>query len=164
MAKALIIKAETERQAVQYIGDLLSVFPDDHVFSDHELSIFGVLKINGSVEDVTARLSQLTPTEATAFKWSSDDKYHFDTEDIPNDVSVLEIIDVFQVDNRWYKKTTGFKFPINIGELTAEEKQLLETIDITHTAVDSFIRKVVKDLTTQIGNDIEIKELRNDTP
>jgi hypothetical protein len=73
---------------------------------------------------------------------------------------------VFQVEGskRWYKMENDFKFPVNIGNLTPEEKQILETVDINHPSVDSFIRKLVKDMTVLSGNDVEVRELRNSEP
>ena len=164
MAKALIIKAETEKQSVQYIGDLIGVYPDTHIFSDDELALFNTLIINGSVEDVQARINQLTPVQTSASKWDSDNIYHFDNVMPPEGVNILDIIEVYQSGKRWYRKTTGFKYSVNVANLTPEEKQLLESIDINNPSIDSFIKKIIKDLTTQDGNNVEVVDLRNTNP
>ena len=166
MAKILLIKTETERDGLQYINDIVGVYDDSHIFSDHELQVFNVLTINGSVADVKARIEQITPTIETAFLWTSDGEWHFDYPEDPEADPILDVIQVYQVegDNKWYHAVSDFKFPTNIGDLTPEEKQLLETVNINHPSVDSFIRKIVKDITQFPGNDVEIKDLKNQTP
>ena len=163
MAQVLIIKAETARDGLQYLGDIVGVFSDTHVFSSTELDVFGVLIINGTVDDVNARLSQLKPRIEMAYLWESDGKYHWVKD---GDLDPLEVIEVFQVEgsNKWYKLINDFKFPVNLAGLTPEEKQLLETIDINNPSVDSFIRKIIKDVAVLSGNNVEVKELRNSTP
>ena len=163
MAQLLIIKAETARDGLQYIGDVVGIFPDSHVFSGTELAVFDVLTIGGSVEDVRARVDQIKPRIEEAYLWESDNKYHWLRPDVGN---ALESIQAYRLegDIKWYKAGNDFKFPINVGELTATEKQLLETIDINNPSVDSFIRKLVKDIAALSGNDVEVKELRNSEP
>jgi len=92
----------------------------------------------------------------------SDGEYHFDDGDEQDQ----GVIWVFRLEgsNKWYRVDNKFKFPVNIGSLTPEEKQLLETVDINNPAVDSFIRKLIKDITVLSNNDVEIKELRNTNP
>jgi len=163
MAKVLLIKLETARDGLQYIGDLVGVYPDSHNFSPHELDVFGVLTINGSVEDINARINQITPQIETAFQWESDGDYHWI---YPEEGNVIDTIDVYRIegDNKWYKAENDFKFPVNLNGLTPEEKQLLETVDVNHPSVDSFIRKIAKDITTLSGNDVEVRDLRNSEP
>ena len=163
MAILLLVNNETIRDGLQYLGDVVGVFPDDHKFSDTELLKFDTLTVKGSVADVRLRLEQITPTPGIAYLWESDNKYHWR---IPEDGAPLEAIDVFQVEGstRWYKAENDFKFPVNIDGLTQEEKQLLATIDINNPSVDSFIKKIVKDILVLSGNDVEIKDLRNTSP
>ena len=165
MAQVLIIKAETAKDGLQYIGDVVGVYLDSHQFSSTELAIFSVLTINGSREDVKARLKQIRPQLEDAFLWESDGEYHWDGPEDELD-NVLDTIRVYKIEgsNKWYRVDNKFKFPVNIGTLTPEEKQLLETVNINHPSVDSFIRKLVKDITALSGNDVEIKELRNTEP
>ncbi len=163
MAQVVIINNETAKDGLQYLGDIVGVFSDSHIFSATELEKFSFLTINGSVNDVNFRLSQLCPRVEMAFLWESDGDYHW-VEDGNNDP--VEMIEVYQVEgsNKWYKLINDFKFPVNLDGLTPEEKQLLETVDINHSAVDSFVRKIVKDVTQLSDNNIEVKELRNSTP
>ena len=162
MAQIAIISTETAKDGLQYIGDVVGVFPDDHQFSATELAKFNFLTVGGSVADVQARLSQLQPRIEMAYQWTSDEKHHWNEPD----GEPMDQIQVFRLegDSRWYRLDNGFKFPINIDTLSVEEKQLIESIDINHPAVDSFIRKLVKDITALSGNDVEIKDLRNSEP
>lgn len=159
MAIAMYISAETHKDGIQYIGDLVNIFKDDHQFSETELEKFNFLTINGSVEDVTAKLEQIKPRIEKAYLWVSDSEYHWDDSQ-----DFTEIIRVVQDGNRWRKVNERFKFPINFDELTPEEKQILETIDINHPSVDSFINKIAKDILALSGNQEEVKELRNTEP
>lgn len=161
MAQILIIKNETAVDGLQYLGDIVGVYRDSHVFSDHELLIFNVLTISGSVADVQAKIHEITPREEEAFLWVADNEYHWIKE---SELAPGDEIRVFQVSNRWYELVDDFRFPISISGLTPEEKQLLETVDINHPSVDSFIRKIVKDLAVLAGNGNEIKDLRNTEP
>jgi len=163
MAIVQYINSETARDGLQYLGDIVGVFPDDHQFSATELIKFSYLTIGGSVADVQARIDQLKPQITEAYLWESDGKYHFDED---GDIDPLGMILVFRTEgsNKWYKLENAFKFPFNLGDLTPEEKQLLETVDINHPSVDSFIRKLVKDITALSDNDVEIKDLRNTNP
>lgn len=161
MAKVIYIKAETELDGVQYLGDIVEVLEDDRWLSPSMLEAFNVLTISGSKADVQARLNQIIPRVKKAYLLADGD-YHWDR----GDEDPVETIRVFQVEgsNRWYKQEEKFKFPMNLAELTPEEKQLLETVNINHPSVDSFIRKLVKDITILSGNDVEVKELRNTEP
>ena len=163
MAILMLINAETAHDNVQNLNDIVGVFPDSHVFSSTELVKFDFLTINGSVEDVRLILEQITPTTARAYKWQSDNQYHWTS---PDGETVIDEIYVYQIegDKKWYHMVNDFKFPCNVGELTSQEKQLLETIDINHPSVDSFVRKLVKDITEDIENNTEINELRDSNP
>jgi len=65
---------------------------------------------------------------------------------------------------KWYDLVNDFKFHINIGELTPEEKQLLQTYDITHPSITSFINKIVKDIASDLANSVEETDLKNTLP
>ena len=159
----MLINNETAKDGLQYLNDVVGVFPDTHQFSGTELEKFNFLTISGTVEDVKAVLKRIKPRIETAYLLASDMKYHW-VED--GDIDPVEVIEVFQVEgsNKWYKLINDFKFPVNLAGLTPEEKQLLETIDINNPSVDSFIRKIIKDVSVLSGNNIEVKELRNSTP
>ena len=163
MAILMLISADIIRDNCQYLNDVVGVFPDGYQFSSTELERFNFLTINGSVSDVQLRLDQITPEIQYAYQWQSDGKYHWTD---PDGETITDEIQVYQVEgsNRWYKMVNDFKFPVNTGGLTPEEKQLLETYDITHPSVDSFIRKLAKDLTEDPANNTEIKDLRNSHP
>jgi hypothetical protein len=164
MAILLLIKAETARDGLQYLNDVVGIFNDDHQFSSTELEVFSFLTIKGSRQDVSDRIDQIQPAIEEAYKWESDGEYHWTN---PDEETIIDIIDVYWYGlppKRWTRLDEDFKFPVNVGELTAEEKQVLETVDINHPSVDSFIRKIIKDLDMLSGNNVEIIELRNSAP
>jgi len=66
MAQLLLIKAESmsatdNRQA----GDLVGIFEDDHIFSEHELKIFQVEKVPGTKREI--EIAMVNPETGTAF-------------------------------------------------------------------------------------------------
>lgn len=162
MAIIMLINSETFYDGLQYLNDVVGVFAATHQFSETELTKFNFLTVNGSVEDVKTRLKEICPQIENVYKWVSDNEYHFTPA--PDGDDDIDSISVFRISNKWFRADNDFRFPVNIGELTAEEKQLLETVDINDPAVDSFISKLAKDITALSGNDVEIKELRNSTP
>ncbi|MHC4292665.1 MAG: hypothetical protein ACYSTX_00090 [Planctomycetota bacterium] len=163
MAIAMLISSETVRDGCQYVGDVVQIQEDDYVFSETELEKFSFLAINGTRSEVEARLLELLPEKYIAFKWNSDNQWHLQEATAP-DYDIDEM-DVWQPEGskRWYELVTSFKFGMNIDSLTPEEKQLLETININHPSVDSFIRKTIKDLAALLGNDAEVTDLRNES-
>jgi len=168
MPQLLVIKSETVVDGLQYIGDVVGVFPDDHIFSASQQAKFNILGIGmgiNTVNEVNQVLERIKPRIVHAYLWASDNTYHWEMPDggVSN---LLGIIEVYRVEgsSRWYKAENDFLFPVNVSQLTPEEKQLLETVDINHSSVDSFLRKLVKDMTVLSGNDVEIKELRNTEP
>ena len=161
-AIVVLINAETVTDGLQYLNDVVGVFPDGHQFSSTELEKFNFLTIGGSMEDVRTRLEEIMPRVEMAWVWPSDGEYHwYDGDENP---PVFKYVYQVEGSNKWYKLENKFRFPVNVGSLTPEEKQLLETIDINNPSVDSFIRKIVKDITILSGNNVEVKELRNTIP
>lgn len=163
MAQILLIKTETVRDGLQYLGDVVGIFEDSHQFSDHELTVFNVLTVAGSRLDVEAKFDQIKPEVADAYLWESDGEYHWT---IPDEGNVLNTREVARPEgnNKWYLLENRFKFPINVDMLTPEEKQVLETVDINHPSVDAFIKKIAKNVFALPGNDVEVRELRNTEP
>lgn len=160
----MLINNETVADGLQYLNDVVGVFTDDHAFSETELVKFDFLTISGTVQEVRQRLEQITPSIHDAHLWATDNKYHWDFP--ANEDDLLDSIEVFQTEGstKWYRLDNDFQFPVNVGDLSPEEKQLMETVDINHPSVDSFIRKLVKDINALSGNDVEIKDLRNSQP
>jgi len=89
VAQAVLIKAETVRDGVQYIGDVIGIVDDSHIFTPDEIAKFNILTVNGSVEDVRAKFAEVTPTIYPAFLWSVDGEYHWD-EDFVNPCTQVE--------------------------------------------------------------------------
>jgi len=161
MAIIMLISNYNVNEPYQYLNDIIGVFSDDHIFTQNELDRFLFLTINGSVADVHARINQVKPQIAECYL-NNVGKWVFPMPD--------PVVDQKQVwrapgDRYWYNLVQPFKFPCNVGELTAEERQLLETIDINNPSVDSAIKKIVKDLVVaNPENGIEEKDLRNLNP
>ena len=160
MAILLLIKNPNE--GFTYINDMVGVYNDTHQFSATELEHFNFLTINGSRHDVDLLLKQIQPEILFAYWTGSEWSLQMPDEIDP----VVEDIRVYRVESgkRWYKLVNPFKFLINIGDLSVEEKTLLETYDINHPSVGSFVRKVLKDITSDSANNEEIKKLRNVNP
>jgi hypothetical protein len=159
----MLISAETVKDGLQYLNDIHNgVFPDDYQFSGTELQVYNFLSVGtgvNTVEEVQLLFDSISPRIETAYLRPDGDYYWDDTDSIGS-------IDVFRLEgsNKWYRLDNDFKFPLNAGDLTPEEKQILETTDINHPSVTNFIRKTVKDLVALSGNDVEIRELRNSEP
>ena len=163
MAQVLIINSETARDGLQYLGDVVAIIPDSWQPSETELVKFDVITIGGSVDDIQARLMEIEPSTEFCYLWESDGDYHWvrDGENVS-----VEIIEVYQIkgSRKWYKLINDFKFSRNTNDLTAEEKQILETVDINHPSVDAFIGKLIKDVVALPGNNVEVRELRGTNP
>lgn len=159
MAIVMIISIDTANEPDSYEDDIVSVFPDGWNFTQHELDMFEFLTINGSVEDVELRLEQIKPVIGVAHL-KADGKYTFDVS-----LGTGEEIEVWtnmKSPINWYKYVVPFNQFANFGPLTAEEKQLLATIDIMHPSVDATIKKIVKDLSVIPANNVEVKELKGE--
>ena len=162
MAIVLLVSTNQVNEPYQYENDMISVFPDGHQFSDYELARFGFVTINGSVADVEAKLYQIKPQIGVALM-GTDGNWTFDRSE-PTTGEELEVWSYPGANPlRWFKYVVPFKYDFNLGQLTAEEKQLLESIDINHPSVDSAIRKIVKDLAVDPANNEVVQELQNQT-
>ena len=163
MAILMLINADTAVNDLQYLFDVVNIYEDDHTFTPTELERYDFLPVNGTKAEVEAFLSSALPKFADAYLWDDDNKWHFSDE---TDGEILDEVQVYQLENdtRWYKYIVEFRFPVNVGALTAEEKQLLASYDITHPSVDNFVRKIIKDLAADPANQEEIKDLKGDQP
>lgn len=61
MAQLLTITAVTLRPGVNQIGDIVGIFPDDHVFSKAELDAFKAISVEGKPDEVRAGLEKMKP-------------------------------------------------------------------------------------------------------
>jgi hypothetical protein len=161
MAIIALIASQQVNEPFNYLNDVIEVFDDDHTFTQYELDNFQFLTINGSRADVEAKVEQIKPTIAVAVK-NSQGKWTFDYSQGTGEE--IEVWSNLLPPINWYEYNESFKYPLNVEELTAEEKQLLATLDINHPSVDSAIKKIVKDLSVLQTNNTEIKELKGDMP
>jgi len=157
-----IISLDQVNEPRNYENDIIEVHDDAHQFTDYELSRFEFLTVNGTKADVEAKLNQIKPIVGIALM-GTDGELTFDRS-APNsgeEIEVWSVPDATPI--RWYKLVEPFQRLFNVGPLTAEEKQLLETVDINHPSVDSAIKKIVKDLSVNPANNEVIKELQGET-
>jgi hypothetical protein len=60
MAQLVLISETTYGENINEIGDIVGVFEDSHVFSDHEYKIFDFLQVSGFTrEELTKELQAL---------------------------------------------------------------------------------------------------------
>ena len=162
MAILVLISTNQIREPFQFLGDVVGIYEDDYPFTPSVLERFDFLTIRGTREDVERRLQELDVQYAAAYLNPATGKYQFDD---PMTEGVQQIQVWSAGDNKWYQVVEPFKFRFNIGTLTAEEKQLLSTIDIFNPSVDAAAKKIIKDLlAANPANGEEVRDLRNKTP
>lgn len=154
MAQLLLIDKDTAND-LQFDGDVVGIFSDEHQFSATELQKFRVMKISGSREEVESRLDSLKPPRKTVIRWQVDNSWH-DEDDPPPNGDVSEFKEVYELGDRWFELENDFKFTLNVSSLSPEEKQVVETTDIGSVSAGLVARKLVKDLTALDGNDREV--------
>lgn len=160
MAKLMIAPLNQADDEWTFQNDILGVYEDSHIFSSYEQNIYDFLTVSGTRQDVQQRLSQIQPRVAVAYdvggKWTFEE---------PNPVG--ETLDVWTPNDgkNWYQLKEAFRFPVNIGVISAEEKQFLTTFDINHPSVDATVKKLAKNLVdANPENSVHIKSLRNQEP
>ena len=160
VAILMIVSGNQVNEPYSYENDLICVFADDWQFTQNELDRFEFITVAGSVVDVEARLEQLKPVIGVAVM-GNDGKLTFDFSS-PNTGEEIEVWTNMVPPINWYRLVEPFYHFANIGILTAEEKQLLATIDINNPSVDSYIKKIIKDLSVNPLNNVVVKELKGD--
>jgi len=159
----LVCVRRDDREPYQYINDLISIYEDGQSFPDHYPDTFIMLQVNGTKADVKVVLDLIKPQVVECFRPIAGGTWSF----IPPDED-WENKKVWRPANtsvrKWYNLVNDFKFYINIGSLTPEEKQLLQTYDITHASIASFINKICKDISEDPVNNVEETDLKNQTP
>jgi len=68
MPQLVLINHLTYREGINEIGDFVGVFPDKHIFSEHERNIFNIVQVSGSVESVKAAAKAAEPEQVIAYK------------------------------------------------------------------------------------------------
>lgn len=159
---AILMLIKNQKEGLMHVNDVAGVFNDTHTFSEYELKAFNFLNVNGSKEDVQELLRTIQPETHPAFYY--DGEWHFHPPENPE--LIEDEIMMYRVEGskKWYQLVVPFKYSANIDDLSTEEKQLLETYDINHSSIDSFIKKIAKDITLDEANQIEITDLRNVNP
>jgi len=131
MAQALLIK--TANTTLKTVGDIVGIFDDTHKFSEYELSAFSVCKIEGTREEVVAKLNAIHIPMSTAYKaetaeWS---------QTRPESKQVWK-----DTDEKWYFLEAPPKYKWSMALLEESEKTTLETAT-TGLARDTAFKKVV---------------------
>lgn len=164
MAKIFSVNADVANEPFQYLDDIVGVIEDSTPVSDAMAAAFNFVTVGGTKDEVEAKLEEINFTYAEAHYNPVTESYQF-TDPYHPDSTSKQVWTPGGAQVRWYTVATPFKFPHNMGTLTAEEKQLLGTVNINHPSVDSVIRKIRKDLVAaNPENDIEVVELRNEIP
>lgn len=161
MAILLLVNTDQINEPYSYEDDIISVFEDGWTFTQTELDTFAFITVGGTKGDVEARLNQLKPVIGIALM-GTNGNWTFDRQ-VPNTGEEIEVWTNMVPPINWYKLVEKFHHIANVGPLTAEEKQLLATIDINHPSVDSVIKKILKDLSVNPLNNVAVKELKGDT-
>jgi hypothetical protein len=162
MAWLVCVKRD-DREPFQYIDDLVEVVDDNVGLPSHYPTTFNVLQVNGTRADVEAILESIRPQVYTVVDDLDTGKWGFDPAN-PGDQEKQVWRPANTSVKKWYNLVNEFKFPINIGNLTPEEKQLLQTYDIAHPSIASFINKVSKDVSSDSANNVEETDLKNQLP
>jgi len=131
MAQALLIK--TADTAFKTVGDIVGVYEDAHKFSEKELLVFNVAKIEGTREEVVEKLSAINIPINTAYKTSTS----LWTRTRPEEKAVWK-----DTDERWYFLEERPQYRWSMALLDEAEKLTLETAT-TGLARDTAYQKMV---------------------
>lgn len=160
----LVILKSNQAGSYGFTGDIVGIFEDDHPFSPAELASSEFLTIQGSAEAVSQRLQELDVDYAEAYWNPSTEVWQF-TDPLLDETPPKTVWTPGGNPLRWYELVAPFKYRWSIGDLTEQEKEQLSTIDIFHPAVESAVKRVMKDLiATNPDNGTEIVDLRNLVP
>jgi len=148
MAKILLIK--TANTSLKTVGDIVGIFEDTHKFSEHELLTFNVVKIEGTREEVVAKLNAIHVPMDRAYKavdgsWS---------RTRPEEKEVWK-----DADGKWYFLEAQPKYKWSTALLTEQEKTTLEN-EATGLARDAaFKNMIVNPGTWDSKNKVEVTDL-----
>lgn len=133
MAQALLIK--TVNTYLETAGDIVSIFKDTHKFDPHELREkgFDVAKIEGSCEEVVAKLDAIRIPLSIAYKAETIEW----TQTRPESKMVW-----FDVDEKWYFFDNPPKHMWSMALLTPTEKAVLKN-NATGLARDAAFKKMI---------------------
>ena len=160
MAWLVCVKGDVE--PYQYSFDMISVYEDDQSFPDHYPDSFNMLQVNGTKADVINVMNQIKPEIYDCAREDGGDWTFGIVQDPVEFKTVWR--SAGSTTKKWYNLINKIKFYINIENLTPEEKQLLQTYDITHSSITSFIKKIAKSLADDSANNVEETDLRNTLP
>lgn len=131
MAQALLIK--TANTALKTVGDIVGIFEDTHKFSAHELLAFDVAKIEGTREEVVAKLTAVKIPITKAYKAESTEW----SQTRPEEKEVWQ-----DADEKWYFLEAQPKYQWSMALLTEQEKTTLAN-DTTGIARDAAFKNMV---------------------
>jgi len=131
MAQALLIK--TANTTMKTVGDIVGIFEDIHKFSSYELLAFNAAKIEGTREEVVAKLNAIQIPMDMAYKavdgsWS---------RTRPEEKHVWQ-----DSDEKWYFLEARFKYKWSMSLLSESEKLTIETAK-TGLERDAIYKKMI---------------------
>ena len=115
------------------VGDVVGIFEDTHKFSDYELLVFDVAKIEGTREDVVAKLNAIHIPLSTAYKAETTEW----TQTRPEEKEVWQ-----DIDEKWYFLEAQPKYKWSMALLLESEKTTLEN-DATGLARDAAFKNMI---------------------
>jgi hypothetical protein len=150
-------------QLAQFEWDVISTYEDDQSFPNNYWTDYHMFQVNGTKADLDDVISQIKPQVYKCAFDTVDSKWVFNTT---NPVSEFKMVwrPAQGTTRKWYNLVHPIKFYSNLGDLTPEEQQLLQTYDIKHASIQSFINKVAKKLDVDPANNVEETDLRNELP
>lgn len=164
MAILMLVKGNQAHGDWKFAGDVVGVFEDDHIFTPSELASSEFITIKGTRALVVSKLKELDVQYTTAYYNPNTDSWSF-VDPFVDGQEEKEVWSPGGNPLKWYFLEVPFVYRWNVDSLTAEEKQLLETIDITNPSVDNAVKKLMKDLVVaNPSNGVEATDLRNKTP
>ena len=118
MAQALTIKIANT--AMKTIGDIIpgGIFEDTHIFSEHELLEFNVVKIAGTCAEVTDKLNAIRVPIERAYRAATTEWSRIRPEE-------KEVW--LDIDDKWYFLEAGPKYIFSTSLLSGAELTILET-------------------------------------
>ena len=101
MAQLLIITEETAKENVQYVGDIVGIFDDSHVFSATEKAKFTIVKVETTGLVLKAQIPQVqTAYQAKTTDWTLERPVSKDVWKDPEG-NWLEIVEMPKFKARW---------------------------------------------------------------
>jgi hypothetical protein len=71
MAQLLCINENTFREGINRIGDIIAIFPDNHIFSKAEIDGFAIVQTKGEKNTIYSSITQALPVDDPDYEFYS---------------------------------------------------------------------------------------------